>query len=136
MKKMKKKYRVIIGIAIIVGVLSYLILSSFSSTKVYYYTLDEFEGLQLDPEQRVRISGKLVRESVDYDPGGPLLRFVLRGRDSTFEVAISYEDAMPDNFMRSEEVVVTGYLAGEKFMAESMLIKCPSKYEAQLKEES
>jgi cytochrome c-type biogenesis protein CcmE len=41
---------------------------------------------------------------------------------------------MPDNFLRSEEVVVTGYLQGDRFTAESMLVKCPSRYEAEPKE--
>ncbi|MFQ6033503.1 MAG: cytochrome c maturation protein CcmE [Candidatus Bipolaricaulia bacterium] len=131
---MRKKYQVFLGIGAIGGVLIYLFLSSFSGTTVYYYTLDELKDKQIDPAERIRISGELVKDSVRYDSAKPLLEFVLQSKDGTTRVSVSYQDVMPDNFMKSEEVVVTGYLEGDRFTAESMLVKCPSKYEAEPEE--
>lgn len=128
---MKKKYQVLLGVGAIGGALIYLFLASLSGTTVYYYTLEELAGLEIDPAQRIRISGELVEDSVQYDPAGPLLQFDLQSEDGTVQVSVSYGDVMPDNFMRSEEVVVTGYLQGDQFQAESMLVKCPSRYEAE-----
>ncbi len=128
---MRKKYQVLLGIGAISGVLIYLFLSSLSGSTVYYYTLDELKDRQIDPAQRIRISGELVEDSVQYDPAGPLLQFVLQSEDGTVQISVSYGDVMPDNFMRSEEVVLTGYLEEDRFAAESMLVKCPSRYEAE-----
>ena len=131
---MRKKYQVFLGVGVIGGVLIYLFLSSLSGTTVYYYTLDELKDKEIDSAQRIRISGELVEDSVRYDPAKPLLEFVLQSKDGGVRISVSYEDVMPDNFLRSEEVVVTGYLKGERFVAESMLVKCPSRYEAEPEE--
>lgn len=130
-----RKYQVIIGVGIIIGVLVYLFVSSFSSAKMYYYTMDELAGLAIEPDKRIKISGALVENSVDYDPAGPRLQFVLRNSDDTFSMPVTYADAMPDNFMKSQEVVATGHLVEGTFVAESLLLKCPSKYEAEPKAE-
>jgi cytochrome c-type biogenesis protein CcmE len=90
--------------------------------------------LEIDPGQRIKISGELVEDSVQYDPAKPLLEFALQSQDGRVQISVSYEDVMPDNLMRSEEIVVTGYLEGDRFTAESMLVKCPSRYEAEPEE--
>jgi len=126
-----KRYQMFLGVGAIGAVLIYLFVSSLSETTVYYYTVDELKELRLEPTQRIRLSGELVKDSVRYDPAGPLLEFVLQSKDGTTRVSVSYQDVMPDNFLRSEEIVVTGYLQGDRFAAESLLVKCPSRYEAE-----
>jgi cytochrome c-type biogenesis protein CcmE len=37
----------------------------------------------------------------------------------------------PQDFERSENIVLTGQMTGETFEASDMLLKCPSKYEEQ-----
>jgi len=125
---MKKKTQIWIGAGIIAAALLFLMVSSFTQSSVYYYTLDELAGLQVSPQQRIRVSGQLVKESIQYDPTQPLLRFTIQNSDSTYRLNVVYHDVMPDNFLRSEEVVATGYLKGTTFEADQLLIKCPSKY--------
>ena len=36
--------------------------------------------------------------------------------------------AKPQDFEKSEQIVVTGKMAGDEFMASDVLLKCPSKY--------
>ena len=36
---------------------------------------------------------------------------------------------MPDGFKNSEKIVVTGSFNNDLFVAEKILMKCPSKYE-------
>lgn len=126
---MRKKTQILVGLSIIVGAVLFLLISSFSQTSVYYYTVDELESINLRPDQRIRVSGKLVKNSISYDPSGPELKFVIQSQDGNFRLNVVYHDVMPDNFMRSEEVVATGFLRGSLFEAEQLLIKCPSKYE-------
>ena len=126
---MKKKTQIWVGALVIVAALLFLMVTSFTQSSVYYYTLDELATLDISPQQRIRVSGQLVKESVKYDPTKPLLEFTIQNSDSTYRLNVIYHDVMPDNFLKSEEVVATGYLQGTRFEADQLLIKCPSKYE-------
>jgi len=126
----KKRYQLGIGIALLVGAMAYLVIASLSGTSVYYYTLDELKALAIPPTEKIRVSGALDKESVDYDPSGPVLRFRLQNEDGSEKLPIVFHDVMPDNLMESTEIVATGYLKDGKFYAESLLVKCPSRYEA------
>lgn len=41
---------------------------------------------------------------------------------------VVYNDPKPPNFEDAEQVVVEGKMVGQQFEAESILVKCPSKY--------
>jgi cytochrome c-type biogenesis protein CcmE len=125
-----KRYQLGIGIAVLVGAIAYLVIASLSGTSVYYYTLDELKDLAIDPAKKIRVGGALDKESVDYDPSGPVLRFQLQNEDGSEKLLVVFHDVMPDNLMESTEIVATGYLRDGTFYAESLLVKCPSRYEA------
>ncbi len=126
----RKRYPLGVGIALLVGAMIYLVVASLSGTSVYYYTLDELPGLGVSPTEKIRVSGALDKESVDYDPSGPVLRFRLQNEDGSQKLPIVFNDVMPDNLLESTEIVATGYLRDGTFYAESLLVKCPSRYEA------
>lgn len=42
---------------------------------------------------------------------------------------VLYAEPIPTDFTRSEQVVIVGAYQGEKFVAEKILLKCPSKYQ-------
>ncbi|HAI76389.1 MAG TPA: cytochrome C biogenesis protein [Microscillaceae bacterium] len=42
---------------------------------------------------------------------------------------VVYNNPKPADFERSEQVVVVGYFHKDKFVAEKILMKCPSKYQ-------
>ena len=46
------------------------------------------------------------------------------------EKKVIYNNTKPQDFEKSEKVVVVGSMKGEQFMATSLLLKCPSKYNA------
>jgi cytochrome c-type biogenesis protein CcmE len=126
----KQRYQLGVGIAILVGAIVYLVVASLSGTSVYYYTLDELKELMIDPTERIRVSGALDKGSVEYDPSGPVLRFKLQNEDGSEKLPVVFHDVIPDNLMKSTEIVATGFLRDGTFYAESLLIKCPSRYEA------
>ena len=45
------------------------------------------------------------------------------------EQKVYYNEPMPTDFSRSEKVVVVGSFKGETFIANKILLKCPSKYQ-------
>lgn len=44
------------------------------------------------------------------------------------EQKVVYRGAKPADFERSEDIVLTGQMAGDEFLASKILLKCPSKY--------
>jgi cytochrome c-type biogenesis protein CcmE len=47
------------------------------------------------------------------------------------EQIVTYNQPMPQDFTKSEKVVVIGSYAGDAFKASKILLKCPSKYQEQ-----
>ena len=44
---------------------------------------------------------------------------------------VEYDEPMPQDFTKSEKVVVIGRYEGDVFKATKILLKCPSKYQEQ-----
>ncbi|MEO1255087.1 MAG: cytochrome c maturation protein CcmE [Bacteroidota bacterium] len=42
---------------------------------------------------------------------------------------VLYAEPIPTDFTKSEQVVIVGAYQGEKFVADKILLKCPSKYQ-------
>lgn len=84
-------------------------------------------------EDKVKLVGQLVKERpVEYDPEKDpnFLAFYLK--DEAGEIRrVELKAAKPQDFERSESIVLTGQMNGEVFAASDMLLKCPSKYKDQ-----
>ncbi|HAD11581.1 MAG TPA: cytochrome C biogenesis protein [Saprospirales bacterium] len=84
-------------------------------------------------EDKVKLVGQLVKERpVEYDPEKDpnFLAFYLK--DEAGEVRrVELKAAKPQDFERSESIVLTGQMSGDVFAASDMLLKCPSKYKDQ-----
>ncbi|MBL7808522.1 MAG: cytochrome c maturation protein CcmE [Saprospiraceae bacterium] len=84
-------------------------------------------------DDKVKLIGQLVKERpVEYDPEKDpnFLAFYLK--DEAGEVRrVELKAAKPQDFERSESIVLTGQMSGETFAASDMLLKCPSKYKDQ-----
>lgn len=91
--------------------------------------------------ERVKIAGQLARDKpMVYDPQIDPNRFEFFIRDTDgVERKVVLLKEKPQDFEQSEQVVLTGKMKGDEFVATDVLMKCPSKYkdeEAFLKEES
>jgi len=49
--------------------------------------------------------------------------------DNNKEQKVYYNEPMPPDFTKSEKVVVIGHYDNDIFIAEKILLKCPSKYQ-------
>ena len=80
--------------------------------------------------EKVALGGVVLSHRGDsHAPGG--LRFVLRDVKGTARVSVLYRGTVPDQFKDGRELMVKGALRNGVFVAErdSMVTKCPSKYE-------
>jgi cytochrome c-type biogenesis protein CcmE len=129
---MKPKHRFLAGGLIVAAVVLLLFGTSLRSSTVYYLTVKELisRGAAADG-QRVRVAGLVDRGSVDWKPGSSTQRFSLVEGDGTLPVV--YEGRAPDAFAQADSAVVEGELSPDGvFVADSLVVQCPSKYEARL----
>lgn len=79
---------------------------------------------------KVKVAGKLIKDKpMIYDPvANPnLFTFYLKDTNGK-EVLVNLLKPKPQDFELSEQVVVTGDMQGDAFVANEVLMKCPSKY--------
>ena len=110
---------------------AYLVTTSMQTSAVYYLTVTELrERAPTIQAQSVRVAGKVAPGSVEKIDGGLALRFIVQDDGGSFPV--SYRGApVPDIFGEDVEVVVEGKLQPDgTFMANTLLAKCASKFEA------
>lgn len=137
MKKSNRKVMVAI-LVMVVGV-GFLIYRGISSTSVYYMTVAELKtsnlGLQLGANQAVRVGGLVIDGSTDYNQRDLVLRFSLKDESNPqLTIDALYKGARPDAFKPEIEALLEGTYNREQnlFLAETLLVKCPSKYESDL----
>lgn len=119
---MKKVY-IIAGLMIALALSLFVIAQDDLST---YATIAEASNTG----KRVKISGQLAKEKeMIYDPVTDPNLFTFYIRDNAGAVQkVKLLQAKPQDFELSEQVVLTGRMQDDAFIATDILMKCPSKY--------
>ena len=119
----------ILGGIVLLGVIAFVAYNSFQSNTVYYYTLPELNAQRAQlTGQTIRVNGPLDKTSIQNDQKNLVLSFNLVEGDQVLPVV--YRGVAPDTMSTGESVVAEGKLdANGVFQANSILVKCPSKYE-------
>ncbi|MCW3101797.1 MAG: cytochrome biosis protein [Bacteroidetes bacterium] len=120
---MKKTH--ILGI-IIIAVAIGAILTTLNSTSTYASFREASEA----PDNEFHVVGKLdkSKEAV-YDPktDANVFSFYMIDNAGTEKKVILHK-SKPQDFERSEQIVLIGKAEGDEFHASEILMKCPSKY--------
>lgn len=126
---LKGKLKFIIAIAIIALTVGYLVYGGVKDTMVYYLTVQELRAqVPTVYDSRVRVSGMVVPGTIVKDKNGSL-EFQIT--DGTETIDVQYEGIIPDIFADDVEAVVEGvYAKNDVFEADTLLAKCPTKYES------
>lgn len=119
---MKKSY--IIGVVLILAAIAVFITASKDMST--YSTFNEAGKAG----KTVKIAGTLVKDmEMVYDPAKDPNYFSFYMEDANGDqrkVVLLKEK--PQDFEMSEQIVLTGKMNEEEFIANDMLLKCPSKY--------
>lgn len=130
---MKKSHIfVIIVIAVAIGVII-----STAGDASSYVTFDQAaEMAAAGNSKSIHVVGELKKDEqghvVGIMPGADQVSFsFIMVDDNKKEQVVIYNEPMPQDFTRSEKVVVIGGYSGDTFRANKILLKCPSKYQEQ-----
>lgn len=138
-----------------------LIISATKTSAEFFLTVEELLASQGDfQSQNLRVSGAVLGDSIQFDPETGLLHFTIAHIPADDELtksegelskvlhqavndpdnprlAVVYEGAKPDMLRDESQAILTGQLNSDGvFIAEELLLKCPSKYEEALPEQA
>ncbi|MEM8894108.1 MAG: cytochrome c maturation protein CcmE [Bacteroidota bacterium] len=128
---MKKSH--ILGI-IVIG-LAIMIIVSTAGDASTYVSFDVAKELAEDGNDNlIHVVGTLKKDEagnvMGIEKSQDMLSFAFVMIDNNAkEERVIYNEPMPADFMRSEQVVVIGSYKKDYFVADKILMKCPSKYQ-------
>ncbi|TAH11837.1 MAG: cytochrome c maturation protein CcmE [Runella slithyformis] len=123
--------------ALIVIAIAVSIIVSTAGDASTYVTFTEAAQMAEEGEGKsIHVVGKLKKSTngqivgMNYNPILDANRFeFLLVDNNNREQKVLYRSPKPQDFDKSEQVVVIGQMKGEYFQCEKILMKCPSKYE-------
>ncbi len=124
--------RHIIGIAIIALFIVWGAVS-FMETTIQYVPIEQ----AATSTRTVQVMGKIDFDKVQYDAANSQLRFDIYDaeapqKEGATRLSVVYHGVVPGNFDQATSVVLKGKAGDEGvFVAEDMLVKCPSKYQGE-----
>lgn len=133
------KPKILLGGSLIAAAAILMIVSNISSTAQYFLTVSQLrdKGPSLI-EQSVRVSGAVIYESTLYEIRSkePHLEFDIVDTEDLIgkqePLRIVYHGPKPDLLQPHAQAIVEGHLDKEgKFIADNVLLKCPSRYKEQ-----
>ncbi len=143
---MSKGTQIVVGASAIALLLGWYITSNLGgiATFQYYETLGEFQAAGM-PAEAARVHGYVANGSIERDVEGRRVRFEVQadpphaGGAVGLTLPVVYESLeVPDLFKDGAEVVVEGRMEGRGneavFVADLVLAKCPSKFQAEPEE--
>jgi cytochrome c-type biogenesis protein CcmE len=118
----------LIGIAIL-GAIVYLVYANTQANAVYYMTISELKNCSFCAVQSVRVAGDVEKGSIVRNETQDTVSFSIVDGKQTLPV--TYSGVIPDIFAPGIQVVVEGHYTGSgPFQAQTLLAKCPSKFQA------
>jgi cytochrome c-type biogenesis protein CcmE len=132
----------IIGI-VLIAVSIAIIISTTGDASSYVTFREAYKMAQEGDHDKVHVVGKLKKDAAGkiagmvYEPTVDPNYFSFILEDSLHEEhQVVYLHPKPQDLERSEKVVVVGSVKENVFVADQILMKCPSKYEEPVNEKS
>lgn len=110
---------------IIIAIAICVIISTYADSSTYGSFTDARQT-----ESELHVVGQLNKEKeLFYNPtqDANYFSFYLKDNDGK-ECKVVFSGSKPQDFERSEQIVLTGKMIGNEFHASKILMKCPSKY--------
>ena len=155
------RIKFIVGGLLIVAAVIYLIISSTQASAQYFLTVDELNTKGNSVAGRdLRVSGAVIGDSIQYDPQTLTLSFTVAHvpgdnkeidaqgglavvlheavtDPSRSKMQVIYNGVKPDLLRHEAQAIMTGQIGDDGiFYAEELLLKCPTKYEEAVPEQS
>lgn len=144
----------IIGGALIIAAIVYLIISSTRAGAEYFMTVDELITRSAEvKDHSVRVSGAVIGDTIQYDAKTLTVKFTVAnvpGDNKEIDaqgglaavlhaavidpnrnrIQVVYSGVKPDLLRNEAQAIMTGHMGSDGiFYADELLLKCPTKYQ-------
>jgi cytochrome c-type biogenesis protein CcmE len=127
LKTRHKRIALIIGGLVVLGLVAALVLNAFQSNLVFFFSPTQVAAGEAPKGQAFRIGGMVKDGSIQREPDGVTLRFVIT--DTEQDMTVAYKGILPDLFKEGKGAVAEGKLAADGlFVASSVLAKHDENY--------
>jgi len=151
----------LIGGVLILAAVGWLIFSSMQASAEYFMTVDELtQQTSSYVGKNIRVSGAVVGDTIQYDPDTLTLTFMVAHVPADGDILeqegglatalsqavndptrarmlVTYNGVKPDLLRNEAQAIMTGKLGTDgTFEADELLLKCPTKYEEAVPDQS
>jgi cytochrome c-type biogenesis protein CcmE len=127
MKPRHKRLALVAGGIAVLGIAAALILNAFQSNLVFFYSPTQVAANEAPHNRSFRIGGLVEQGSVQRQPDGLTVRFVVT--DTAKSIPVLYAGILPDLFKEGKGVVAQGKLEADGvFHASEVLAKHDENY--------
>jgi cytochrome c-type biogenesis protein CcmE len=130
---MKKSH---ILIVVVIAAAIAILITTAGDASTYVDFGQAYQMANAGSKKEIHVVGTLKKDSngniVGIEQGMDKVSFsFVMIDDKGKEQQVTYDQPMPQDFTKSEKVVVIGSYNGNSFHASKILLKCPSKYQEQ-----
>lgn len=128
---MKKKH---IAAIVIIAIAITMVISMTGDASSYVSFSEAKELSEKGFQKSIHVVGELPKTAsgevvgIEESPDKLSFKFEMIDENGTKQKVL-HANPIPTDFTRSEQVVIVGAYNGEHFVAEKILLKCPSKYQ-------
>ena len=127
MKPRHKRMALIVGGLAILALVATLVLNAFQSNLVFFFSPSQVAAGEAPRGKSFRIGGMVKEGSLQRQPDGVTLRFVVTDTDK--DMTVAYKGILPDLFREGKGVVAQGRLGEDGvFAASEVLAKHDENY--------
>ena len=107
-----------------IGLIIYASTVIASRNTIYYYTTSETLGIEISNDERIKLGGFVVEDSVTKD--GEFTLFTIT--DGNKNIDIVFDGFVPELFQENMGVILDGVFDDNLFLADDMLVKHDNEY--------
>ena len=127
MKPRTKRTLAVVGGLATLAIATGLVLNAFQSNLVFFYSPTQVSDAEAPLDRTFRIGGMVETGSLQRDPDGLTVRFIVT--DTAKTVPVAFTGMLPDLFQEGKGVVAQGKLGPDGvFMAQEVLAKHDENY--------
>ena len=118
---MKKNFIVVL---LGIGLIIYASTIIASRNTIYYYTTSETTNIEISKNERIKLGGFVVENSISKDAGFTIFTIT----DGNKDIEIVFDGFIPDLFQENMGVILDGVFEDDAFFADNMLVKHDNEY--------
>ena len=123
----QRRTTLIIGGLVAIGIATFCVLRAFNENLVFFYTPTQIASKEAPTNKNFRIGGMVVQNSLQREPGGLKVAFIVT--DMVNSIPVEYSGILPDLFKEGKGVVAQGKLNDKGvFVASQVLAKHDENY--------